>query len=124
MKAKTFTNRLGIFQEGDYVTFEMENADMWGGDRFGELFFDKKVKDWKIKTKNSGIIDVGGYLQAYPGTIMHADRPLEELYQIKNRYTVRLTAEALTYLIKGKLVQEMRHEDGNNTLIEIIPPSY
>ena len=66
-KLKKFKNRNGEFPAGSKVWFKMENQDMWMGDNQGTLIFQKG--QWKIQTKNSGMITIGKGLDAYAGTI-------------------------------------------------------
>lgn len=69
-----FENMYGKFKSGDWVYFTMENDSDWGGDHYGELFYDKSKKKWVIKTSNSGIIGIGDYLEAYPNTIRKTEK--------------------------------------------------
>ena len=64
---KTFKNKFGNIPSGTKVTFEMENADVWGGDRAGTLVY--KNGKWVIETENSGTIKINEWLGAYSGTI-------------------------------------------------------
>lgn len=70
---KTFKNRNGEIAEGAEVGFLMENQTMWGGDNRGVLIRDGE--QWKIRTKRSGDIGIGGYLEAYPNTLYEISPP-------------------------------------------------
>lgn len=72
MKRRNYKNKYGLIPNGTYVHFEMENPSMWGGDTTGILLYDENIKKWVIGTNKSGIIGIGGYLEAYPQSI----RPL------------------------------------------------
>lgn len=63
-----FTNSRGSFPEGTEVYFEMENADQWAGDTSGFLVC--LAGEWGIRTERSGVVRIGGWLEAYPNSIV------------------------------------------------------
>jgi len=67
MKEKLYETKYGKVPVGTKVFFAMENPTMWGGDTKGTLIYENKK--WLINTANSGKIGIGGYLEAYPGSI-------------------------------------------------------
>lgn len=62
------------WQEGDHVMFNVENqySGGWIGDLEGVLI--KENNEFVIKTKNSGIITIDKYLDAYSGSIRRLKR--------------------------------------------------
>ncbi len=69
MRRKPFHNKYGYIKLGTPVYFTMENASMWGGDRWGILAFDEDTKEYVIDCERSGRIKTSGYLSAYWNTI-------------------------------------------------------
>ena len=74
-----FKNVHGEFAAGTQVYFEVENANMWIGDTQGILI--KSGDGWSIDTRDSGIIRVGGYLEAYPNSIRAVNESVDKSTQ-------------------------------------------
>jgi hypothetical protein len=60
-------NRYGDIEVGSNVKFLVENQDDWGGDNRGTLIFENE--EFKIQTKNSGILTIGKGYDVYWNTI-------------------------------------------------------
>lgn len=74
---KCFKNKFGKISSGTKVSFQMENDDLWSGDRSGILVYENSK--WIIKTESSGVIEINEWLGAYSETI----KPVtEEVYKI------------------------------------------
>lgn len=65
--SETFKNDHGEIPAGTEVYFDVENPNMWIGPTSGILI--KSGDGWSIDLGKSGIVHIGGYLEAYTNSV-------------------------------------------------------
>lgn len=60
------------YKVGDFVTFDVENSNLWVGDLFGRII--ERSGELAIQTERSGVVTIGKGYDAYPGTIRVLER--------------------------------------------------